>query len=408
MSDDASKTLTPKLRFPEFREDPGWQEKPLKEVCKINPDNAALPESFVYIDLESVEGGVLKAKKRIERKDAPSRAQRLLRNGDVAFQIVRPYQRNNLFVQFEDNEKYVASTGYAQLRAHTGESFLYQAIHASSFVDRVIAKCTGSSYPAINSSDLAEICLPVPPSAAEQQKIADCLMSLDEFIAAQGKKVHVLKIHKKGLMQQLYPREDETVPRLRFLEFRGAPEWPERKASELFANRREDGEEGLPIYSVTLNDGMVPRASFDRDFFDIAAAGNKKACRGDIAYNMMRMWQGAQGVAVKDCMVSPAYIVLAPLAGVNSDFFAYLFKLPQSLRLLTAFSRGLTNDRLRLYFDDFARMPLRVPKFPEQQRIADCLLSLDARLTAEENKLAALRTQKKGLMQLLFPAAEAD
>lgn len=106
-------------------------------------------------------------------------------------------------------------------------------------------------------------------------------------------------------------------------------------------------------------------------------------------------------------MVSPAYVVLSPLEGVCSSFFAYLFKLPQSLELLAAYSRGLTKDRLRLYFDDFARMPLCAPGREEQQRIADCLSSLDAQITAESSQLAALKTHKQGLLQQLFPAPEA-
>jgi type I restriction enzyme S subunit len=149
---------------------------------------------------------------------------------------------------------------------------------------------------------------------------------------------------------------------------------------------------------------MVRRDSFDRDFYDIAdAAGNKKVCKNDIAYNMMRMWQGALGVAPEDCLVSPAYVVLAPQADAVSKFFEYLFKLPGSLLLLTSHSRGLTKDRLRLYYDNFARIPLRCPGTQEQHRIAACLSALDARLAAEADKLAALKTHKKGLMQQLFP-----
>ena len=153
-----------------------------------------------------------------------------------------------------------------------------------------------------------------------------------------------------------------------------------------------------------MADGMVPRASFDRDFYDIKdPACNKKVCKGDIAYNMMRMWQGAQGVAVEDCMVSPAYVVLEPLRDVCSEFFAYFFKLPQSLDVLTSHSRGLTKDRLRLYFDDFRRMPLCVPKIGEQQRIAACLSSVDTLISAQSHKLDSLRTHKNGLIQQLFP-----
>lgn len=106
-------------------------------------------------------------------------------------------------------------------------------------------------------------------------------------------------------------------------------------------------------------------------------------------------------------MVSPAYIVLTPQKDVVSRFFEYLFKLPASLLFLTAHSRGLTKDRLRLYYDDFARIPLRCPSKPEQERIAACLSALDARLAAESAKLAALKTHKKGLMQQVFPAADA-
>ena len=399
--------LVPKLRFTEFREAEGWSEKPLQAVAKITPANDGLPEFFVYIDLESVESGELKVKTRISKIGAPSRAQRLIKSGDIVYQVVRPYQRNNLLCDFDDDEDYVASTGYAQLRAIGSNHFLYQSIHTDSFVGKVIEKCTGSNYPAINSSDLGGIELPLPPTLAEQQKIADCLSSLDELIAAQARKVDLLKTHKKGLMQQFFPREGETQPRLRFPEFRDDGEWQERKAGSLFANRTTKGEDGLPIYSVTMNGGMVKRNSLDRKVDDIEdAAGNKKALQNDIAYNMMRMWQGALGVAPEDCLVSPAYVVLAPKKDAVSLFFQYMFKRPEMLLLLTAHSRGLTKDRLRLYFDDFARMEFRCPSVKEQQRIAELLGSLDALINVASKKLDTLKTHKKGLMQQLFPSPE--
>ena len=144
--------------------------KRLGEVCEINPQSTQLPKSFFYIDLEAVIAGKLISKNKIYREKAPSRAQRLLKNGDIIYQIVRPYQRNNFFCNFNNQDNYVASTGYAQLRAFDSSSFLYQLIHTDTFVDRVIAKCTGSNYPAINSSDLAKINI-VIPSKSEQSKI---------------------------------------------------------------------------------------------------------------------------------------------------------------------------------------------------------------------------------------------
>ncbi|MBU1654349.1 MAG: restriction endonuclease subunit S, partial [Gammaproteobacteria bacterium] len=162
-----------------------------------------------------------------------------------------------------------------------------------------------------------------------------------------------------------------------------------------------------PIYSVTMNDGMVKRSSLERRVDDIAeSGGNKKVRKGDIAYNMMRMWQGAFGVASEDCMVSPAYVVLSPDSEACPDFFGHLFKLPKYLQLLTSHSQGLTLDRLRLYYKDFARIPVLIPSPIEQQKIADCLASLDDLIIAQTQNLAALKAHKKGLMQQLFPALD--
>ena len=197
---------TPDLRFPEFRNTGPWEVKRLEEFCDINPPSGQLPPNFVYIDLESVEGGKLIQKKVISCNNAPSRAQRLLKRGDVIYQMVRPYQKNNLIFDPDDDQSYVASTGYAQLRAKGSNSFLYQLIHTEAFTNSVLAKCTGSNYPAISSSDLAEIYISAP-SLSEQQKIADCLSSLDDLIRAQEARIEALKLHKKGLMQQLFPQE---------------------------------------------------------------------------------------------------------------------------------------------------------------------------------------------------------
>ena len=194
------------------------------------------------------------------------------------------------------------------------------------------------------------------------------------------------------------------VPKLRFPEFRKAGEWELTLAGKLFQNRIERGAEDLPIYSVTTDSGMVRRSSLDRKIDDLADfEGNKKVCRSDIAYNMMRMWQGAFGVAPEDCMVSPAYVVLAPQKDVFSDFYGQFLKTSQSLKRLTSQSHGLTEDRLRLYYKDFAQIPLFFPIPEEQKKIADCLNSLDELIAAQGQKVEALKTYKRGLMQQLFP-----
>jgi len=104
---------------------PKWRNKKLKDVSSINPKSQNFPDKFIYIDLESVESGVLKKMQIMTKDEAPNRAQRVLSYGDILFQTVRPYQKNNLFFNINGNENYVASTGYAQISANENSKFLY-------------------------------------------------------------------------------------------------------------------------------------------------------------------------------------------------------------------------------------------------------------------------------------------
>ncbi|HAV5328166.1 TPA: restriction endonuclease subunit S [Acinetobacter baumannii] len=178
-----------------------WEEKELKDVAEINPKAKKLPANFIYIDLESVEKGQLLLQKNIELKDAPSRAQRLLTKGDVLFQMVRPYQQNNYY--FNLNGEYVASTGYAQIRTKLNSKFIYYTLHEKTFLDEVMNRCTGTSYPAINSSDLSSIEIFIP-CLKEQIKIANFLSAIDEKIEVVAQQIEQAKTWKKGLLQQMF------------------------------------------------------------------------------------------------------------------------------------------------------------------------------------------------------------
>jgi type I restriction enzyme S subunit len=190
-----------------FKDDDGkkfadWKSKKLSETAEINPKNGKLPKSFIYIDLESVVKGQLNKKERISVEDAPSRAQRILRSNDILFQMVRPYQRNNFFFEIKDLD-YVASTGYAQIRTKNNALFLYQLLHTDSFVNKVENKCTGTGYPAINSSDLSKITVSFP-SLPEQAKIANFLTKIDDKIKTVNEQIEESQEYKKGLLQKMY------------------------------------------------------------------------------------------------------------------------------------------------------------------------------------------------------------
>lgn len=178
-----------------------WEEKMLGEVSQINPKAKDLPEKFIYIDLESVEKGQLLLKKDILLNTAPSRAQRLLQRRDVLFQTVRPYQQNNYY--FDLDGDYVASTGYAQIRTTFDSKFIFYALHEKRFLDEVLNRCTGTSFPAINATDLSSIKI-LFPSLAEQTKIADFLSAIDQKIEGVNKQLEQAKTWKKGLLQQMF------------------------------------------------------------------------------------------------------------------------------------------------------------------------------------------------------------
>lgn len=422
MNEKPTPALVPKLRFPEFRDAGGWTEKPIKAAAEINPANGGLPESFVYIDLESVDAGELKAKERISRVGAPSRAQRLVEHGDIIYQVVRPYQRNNLLCEFDDNEIYVASTGYAQLRAKGSNRFLYQSIHTDSFVGRVIAKCTGSNYPAINSSDLAEIHLPIPPTLAEQQKIAECLSSVDELMAAQTRKVDALKTHKKGLMQQLFPREGETQPRLRFPEFKNAGEWKLRPLGELvelqsgFAFSSSNfGREGRKLVTPK-NFTKHGHGNFDESVskYTTEDVPERFVCEpGDLLVLLTDLTPTCELLGKpllleeKDgtVLLNQRVARVEPSASKLEALFLKYVCLSEtySQRIIKTATGSTVKHSSNKVLQE---MPLFHPALPEQQCIASCLSSLDALITAETQKLEALKTHKKGLMQQLFPSPE--
>ncbi|MGN9500121.1 restriction endonuclease subunit S [Pseudomonas syringae pv. aptata] len=401
-------TLVPRLRFSEFLDAGDWKVEPLRKLAARSTKKNVKGE-HTRVLTNSAEYGVMDQRDYFE-KDIANQGNLdgyyIVEKGDYVYNPristsapVGPISKNNVGTG-------VMSPLYTVFRFASSDNNFFAHYFNSTHWHHYMRKSssTGARHDRMSIANDVFMGLPLPvASPDEQKKITDCLSSLQDLISAEGQKLGALKTHKNGLMQQLFPRKGTNVPRMRFPEFRNTEPWAEVAAGQVFLNRVERGNSLLPIYSVTMTDGLVPRASLARRIDDIAkASGNKTVRKGDIAYNMMRMWQGALGVAPEDCMVSPAYIVLEP-KGVNPFFFHFLLKLPQTLRILTAHSRGLTEDRLRLYYDDFAKVPLLCPSLPEQEKIADCLSSIDYLITAQGQQIDRLKAHKKGLLQQLFP-----
>lgn len=178
--------------------------------------------------------------------------------------------------------------------------------------------------------------------------------------------------------------------------------------ADYFIPRKRPGETGLPVLSVTMNDGLVPRASLDRRTESaMEAKAHSLVEPGDIAYNMMRMWQGASGLCRVRANISPAYVVMTPKANTEPAFAAHWLKSKDAIDLLWAYSHGLTEDRLRLYPDDFLSIPATFPALEDQRRIAAVLDAWDYAIATVE-RLIGQRQQLHGklLRDLYVPCID--
>lgn len=182
------------------------------------------------------------------------------------------------------------------------------------------------------------------------------------------------------------------------------------RLGDLFQSRREKGREGLPLLSVTMTNGLVDRRDLDRkQDTNLEPEDHLLVKCGDIAYNMMRMWQGAFGISDREGLVSPAYVILSPRARVDPKFATYLLRTPRLQYLLWAYSYGLTEDRLRLYFHDFSAIPVCVPDVQAQRKIAKIIEVWDAAIATSEQLVKARIREKQALMRKwLAPHKAAD
>ena len=168
-----------------------WEQRKLGELALFNPKDE-LPQTFEYVDLESVVGTEMLSHRTEVKSSAPSRAQRLAHTGDLFYQTVRPYQKNNYLFEKPDNN-YVFSTGYAQMRPYVDGYFLLSLVQSERFVKVVLDNCTGTSYPAINANDLAEIEVAAPSDESEARKIGTIFRSIDNLITLHQRKPFLMK-----------------------------------------------------------------------------------------------------------------------------------------------------------------------------------------------------------------------
>ena len=394
-----SNNTQPEIRFPGFMED--WEERKLNELAEFNP-KSDLPERFEYVDLESVVGTELVRHRTENRYSAPSRAQRLAKKNDVFYQTVRPYQKNNyLFDLPYDN--YVFSTGYAQMRPIGNGYFLLTLIQEEKFVNRVLERSTGTSYPAINSNDLAKLPVKVPADIQEQQKVGTFFKQIDNTITLHQRKLDLLKETKKGFLQKMFPKNGAKVPEIRFPGF--TEDWEQRKAKELFIPKAEKNQPELPVLSVTQDHGVVYREQVGIDIkYDKATLKNYKVIHQGDSVISLRSFQGGFELSDKLGITSPAYTIFVPKNMDRQDnlFWKTKFKTFTFIESLKTVTFGI-RDGKSISFSEFGDLKLFFPKnIEEQQKIGNFFKQLDDTITLHQRKLDLLKEMKKGFLQKMF------
>ena len=432
MSNKEKEPFVPKLRFPGFTDE--WAYEPLsKTLVEQKLKNSSGRDVFSV----SMESGIVNQIEHLGRSFAAADTSHYTvgRRFDVV------YTRSPLKAfpfgivkqcKFEGDVALSPLYGvFTPINPHVGlliEAYFESPNRAASFLSPLCQKGAKNTLQITNATFLSGR-LPLPTESREQQKIADCLSSLDELIAAQARKVDALKTHKKGLMQQIFPREGETQPRLRFPEFRDAGEWHITtvgglvEAGWLFPPK--DGNHGnihpkssdyvasgIPfIMASDLNGGLIDIKNchfISKDQADNLQKGFAK--EGDVLLSH----KGTVGEVAMVREINTPYLMLTPQVTyyrvkdqqrLLNEFIAQLFVADEFQANLLEVCGGGT--RAYIGITEQAKLRLQLPKdIEEQQRIAKCLATLDTLITAATQELETLKTHKKGLMQQLFPSAE--
>lgn len=419
---DAQPALLPKLRFSEFRGNPAWDAKPGDELFdQIN--NREAPPGLPILAITQEHGAIPRDEidYHVSVTDKSVETYKEVRPGDFIISL-RSFQGGIEYSNYHG----ICSPAYVILRkrGELSEAFFKHLFKSYSFIQQLTKNLEGlRDGKMISYKQFSELLLPWP-KPAEQQKIADCLSTLDELIGAESQKLDALKAHKKGLMQQLFPREGETLPRLRFPEFRSAPEWSvptiqhlidkehivghlDGNHGELYPRAEEFASSGIPY--LTANDFADGFVRFDRCRFlpEERALQFRKgvAKNGDVLFA-----HNATVGPVAKLSTELEFVILSTTATyfrcdpifLSSDFLKAALSSPA---FVSQYSRVMAQStRNQVPITAQRKFVLQVPEPAEQHRIATCLSSLDDLIAAQSDRLAALQTHKQGLLQQLFPS----
>lgn len=435
MSNKEKAPLVPKLRFPAFRNGNPWDEELMNEVYCFKGNNSLSRDKLNYEHgtIKNIHYGDIHTKfsthfditreqvPYINESDSPEtpKADNFCIEGDLVFADASEDMEDigKAIEIIHLNGEQVVSGLHTILARQTkadliagfgGHLFKSERIRA-----QIQKESQGAKVLGLAASRLAKIKLPFPRLTDEQQKVADCLSSLDELITAQARKVAALKSQRKGLLQQLFPREGETQPLLRLPKFRNVGKWRLRKLERLLLETPRpiamDDETKYSLVTVKRRyGGVVSREILEGKAIKVKSQFVVRT--NDFLISKRQIVHNACGLVptgLEGAIVSNEYSVLTAKKGCSVEFINYFAQQPSVSQSFLQASVGIVIEKMLFKLDFWLKKEFPFPEFEEQQCIADCLASLDTLITTQIQRLETLKTHKRGLMQQLFPSVDA-
>lgn len=403
--------LIPELRFPEFQNEGEWFGDTLINIAKFRrgsfPQPYGLPEWYddvsgmPFIQVYDV-GDNFRLKPKTKSKISKLAAEQsvFIPKGTVIITIQGSIGR----VALTQYDAYIDRTLllFEEFYNEVDKTFFAYVLFMLFEIEKL--KAPGGIIKTITKEVLSDFVINIP-QLPEQQKIASCLSSLDNLIAAHSQKLELLKDHKKGLMQNLFPQAGETVPKYRFKEFEKDGEWVEKKLGDkevsFFVNEKIIINK-ISVENYISTENMLPDYSGISIASKIPSSGNfTKFKIGDILISNIRPYLKKVWKSDKIGGASNDVLVFRSGLEVLNEFLEFIIKNDEFINYVMDSAKGVKMPRGDK--DSMQKYVVFIPSKDEQQKIASCLSSLDALITAQAEKIEQLKLHKKGLMQGLFP-----
>ncbi|HCU6903084.1 TPA: restriction endonuclease subunit S [Staphylococcus aureus] len=400
----------PELRFPGFEGE--WEEKKVGELLEfkngLNKGKEYFGSGSSIVNFKdvfnnrSLNTNNLTGKVNVNSKELKNYS---VEKGDVFFtrtsEVIGEIGYPSVILN--DPENTVFSGFVLRGRPKSGidlinNNFKRYVFFTNSFRKEMITKSSMTTRALTSGSAINKMKVIYPVSAKEQRKIGDFFSKLDRQIELEEQKLELLQQQKKGYMQKIFSQE------LRFKDENSEdyPHWENSKIEKYLKERNERSDKGQML-SVTINSGIIKFSELDRKDNSSKDKSNYKVVRkNDIAYNSMRMWQGASGRSNYNGIVSPAYTVLYPTQNTSSLFIGYKFKTHRMIHKFKINSQGLTSDTWNLKYKQLKNINIDIPVLEEQEKIGDFFKKMDILISKQKIKIEILEKEKQSFLQKMF------